>query len=483
MDNEILGKMIIKTTSIKYRDDNTQEGHAEIIMIEKNGLLEKYQENMNIYILATDFRFEKDKYYKCYYKYNTNKKYQDKIPYVAKNLQPLYSIEITENFDEYISIKKICWNDIKNKIVYAPYEKTEQYKYIEGWKKDVWMQYTYQENTKNYLFMLPNSKATEIHDLMNDDEKIKWLLEDLKKYNDKTQETLSKFIGDNTLAGNADKLYSQRWQKAIDLLQSININYDILEKLQENEIIKRKLEDYAKEYVSKKYEEQIKNKYRQLEDIEKQIKLFEDIILKAQIKIEKIHEEKNTYAQKIAELSEEQSNLQKRNIELKANLENEQINYLLRRKDDLIKVSIDMIEYGEEYKKEENKIVIKKDNNLKSVINDIGYVKHKKMIIYPNPKWVSFDDLWGSGFGAMFEMAHKNPDQLYVIIIQNYNLSPCECWSMPIVNLKMQYTDKLPYTEHVGFPHNLWLYFIESDIEDISFPVSEYFNSIFNENE
>lgn len=483
MDNEILGKMIIKTTYMKYRDNNTQEGFAEIILIEKSGVFEQYHGEMNIYILPTDVKFEKERYYQCYYKYNTKKNYQDKTPYVAINIHTIDSIEITEDFDEYIKNKKICWNDVKNNIVYAPYEKTEQYKYIEGWKKEIWMNYTYQDDNKNYLFILPNNKATEIYDMMNDNDKIKWLLEDLKKYNDKTREILSKFIEDNTLVGNADKLYSQRWKKAIELLQSININYDILNKLHENEIIKQKLEDYAKEFVSKKYEEQIKNKYKQLEDIEKQITMFEDIISKAQIKIEKINEEKNVCRQKITKLSEEQNNLLKRNEELKANLEQQQIEYLLRKKESLINISIETVNFGKEYKKEDNKVIIKKYDNLKNAIDEVGYVKHKRMIINPNPKWVSFDDLWGSGFGAMFEMAHKNPDQLYVIIIQNYNLSPCECWSMPIVNLKMQYIDKLPYTEYIGFPNNLWLYFIESNIEDISFPVSEYFNSIFNENE
>ena len=203
--------------------------------------------------------------------------------------------------------------------------------------------------------------------------------------------------------------------------------------------------------------------------------------------INKKEEEKNIILVDVnkekEKLKKENISLKQQNIELKANLEQQQIEYLLRRKDDLIKVSIDNIEYGGEYKKEVvNAIIIKKYDNLKNAIDEVGYVKHKRMIINPNPKWVSFDYLWGSGFGAMFEMAHKNPDKLYVVIIQNYNLSPSECWSMPIVNLKMQYIDKLPYTEHIGFPHNLWLYFIESNIEDISFPVSEYFNSIFNEN-
>ncbi len=43
------------------------------------------------------------------------------------------------------------------------------------------MNYTYQEDNKNYLFTLPNNKATEIYDIMNDNDKIRWLLEDLKK--------------------------------------------------------------------------------------------------------------------------------------------------------------------------------------------------------------------------------------------------------------------------------------------------------------
>ena len=35
---------------MKYRDNNTQEGFAKIILIEKNGIFEQYQENMGIYI-------------------------------------------------------------------------------------------------------------------------------------------------------------------------------------------------------------------------------------------------------------------------------------------------------------------------------------------------------------------------------------------------------------------------------------------------
>ena len=79
----------------------------------------------------------------------------------------------------------------------------------------------------------------------------------------------------------------------------------------------------------------------------------------------------------------------------------------MRKKENLINISIETAEFGKEYQKEDkNEIVIKKYDNLKSAVDEVDYVKHKRMIIYPNPKWVSFDDLWGSVFGAMFEMAH-----------------------------------------------------------------------------
>ena len=80
-------------------------------------------------------------------------------------------------------------------------------------------------------------------------------------------------------------------------------------------------------------------------------------------------------------------------------------------------------------------------------------------------------------------MAHENKEELYIVIIQNYNLSPCECWSMPLVNLIEGYTSKLPYTQNIGYPKNLWIYFIESELNEISFPVSKYFDNIFNGND
>lgn len=482
MDNEILGKMIIKTTYMKYRDNNTQEGFAEIKLIEENSVFKQYHGDTNIYIIPTDTKFEKEKYYQCHYKYNNNKNYSDKMPYVAINIQEIEGIEITEDFDEYIKNKNICWNDIKNKVVYAPYERTEQYKYIEGWNKEIWMHYTYQKDTKNFLYILPNNKATEIYDLMNDNEKINWLLEDLKKYKQNTREILNEFIEESKLICSTDILYHKRWEKGIELLRSIEYNYEIINKLQNNEIIRNKLEEYAKQYLTNKYEEEIKKTYKELEQIELQIEGANNIILNAQKKIEKINEEKNQYNQEIFLLKSEKENLIKENKELQIKIKQEKIEYSIIKKDELLKFSIESIKYGKDYE-QKDKIIIQKFNNIEEVSKRVNGIKHHELIIYPNPKWVSFDNLWSSGFGAIFEMAHENKEELYIVIIQNYNLSPCECWSMPLVNLIEGYTSKLPYTQNIGYPKNLWIYFIESELNEISFPVSKYFDNIFNGND
>lgn len=506
MDNEILGYVIIKVYKVTVTQDNNRYASGEIIFkkIDEQYIepdKKEFGEYCEAFIAANTTDFERNKYYLCAYYENKRSDVKQKI-FINNYIEQIQLVEIIEDEEEYLTKENVYWDDTINKVIYKPVNMCLDKYCIEGWNKSIIYKYTTSEDdNKNYMIVLPSEKPDKYKDYLikNDNKLNEWIIEEIRTYSKEVQKEVKQILLNNM----NESIYGKRWQKGLEqfeknllakndgrkdeLIKVIDTFYYKKSEEINKEIVEKTESIKNKDIIIKSLDKDIKQKEEEKDSLEQSIKKLQSIKINLKNEISKKEIEKNQIVEDVNKeknrLEQENSSLRQQNIELKANLENEQINYLLRRKEDLIKVSIDIIEYGEEYKKEENKIVIKKDNNLKSVIHDIGYVKHKRMIIYPNPKWVSFDDLWGSGFGAMFEMAHKNPEELYVVIIQNYNLSPCECWSMPIVNLKMQYIDKLPYTEHSGFPHNLWLYFIESNIEDISFPVSEYFNSIFNENE
>lgn len=506
MDNEILGYVIIKVYKVTVTQDNNRYASGEIIFkkIDEQYIepdKKEFGEYCEAFIAANTTDFERNKYYLCAYYENKRSDVKQKI-FINNYIEQIQLVEIIEDEEEYLTKENVYWDDTINKVIYKPVNMCLDKYCIEGWNKSIIYKYTTSEDdNKNYMIVLPSEKPDKYKDYLikNDNKLNEWIIEEIRTYSKEVQKKVKQILLNNM----NESIYGKRWQKGLEqfeknllaknderkdeLIKVIDTFYYKKSEEINKEIVEKTESIKNKDIIIKSLDKDIKQKEEEKDSLEQSIKKLQSIKINLKNEISKKEIEKNQIVEDVNKeknrLEQENSSLRQQNIELKANLENEQINYLLRRKDDLIKVSIDMIEYGEEYKKEKNKIVIKKDNNLKGVIDEIKHMKHKEMIIYPNPKWVSFDDLWGSGFGAMFEIAHKNPDQLYVIIIQNYNLSPCECWSMPIVNLKMQYTDKLPYTEHIGFPHNLWLYFIESNIEDISFPVSEYFNSIFNENE
>ena len=518
MDNEILGYVIVKVdTFINQIINKYAYGTIKLKKIDNKYVKpdkREFGESCQAYIAANNTDFERNKYYLCAYSENKKSDVKQKI-FINSYIEQINLIEIIEDEEEYRKKENVYWDDTVNKTIYKPINMCMDKYCIEGWNSSIIYKYTtVEDDNKYYMITLPSEKPDKYKDYLpeNKDKLNEWIIKEIKTYNKEIQKEVEQILLNNI----NESIYSKRWQKGLEQFEKVllaknderkdelikiidtfyykkseEIDKEIVEKtesIKNKDIIIKSLNSDIKKKKKEKKKKKKKIKKKKINKInKKKKKKLQSIKINLKNEINKKEEEKNRIVEDVNKekdrLEQENISLRQQNIELKANLENEQINYLLRRKDDLIKVSIDTIEYNNEYKKEDDKIIIKKYDNLKNAIDEVRDEKHKRMIIYPNPKWVSFDDLWGSGFGAMFEMAHKNPDQLYVIIIQNYNLSPCECWSMPIVNLKMQYIDKLPYTEYIGFPNNLWLYFIESNIEDISFPVSEYFNSIFNENE
>lgn len=506
MDNEILGYVIINVYKVTVTQDNNRYASGKIILKKIDNQYIKpnkreFGEHCEAYVAANNTDFERNKYYLCPYYENKKSDVKQKI-YINSYIEQIHLIEIIEDEEEYRKKQNVYWDDTINRTIYKPINMCMDKYCIEGWNSSIIYKYTtVEDDNKYYMITLPSEKPDKYKDYLpeNKDKLNEWIIKEIKTYNKEIQKEVEQILMNNI----DENIYSERWKKGLErfkhnllvknderkdeLLKIIDAFYSKKSEDIDKEIAEKTESIKNKDIIIKSLNSDIKQKEEEKDKLEQNIKKLQSIKINLKNEINKKEEEKNRIVEDVNKekdrLEQENISLRQQNIELKANLEQQQIEYLLRKKESLINISIETIDFGKEYKKENNTVIIKKYDNLKNAIDEVGYTKHKRMIIYPNPKWVSFDDLWGSGFGAMFEMAHKNPDQLYVVIMQNYNLSPCECWSMPIVNLKMQYIDKLPYTEHIGFPNNLWLYFIESNIEDISFPVSEYFNSIFNENE
>lgn len=500
MDNEILGYVIVKLDTIKTSLlGNNKNAFGEIKFKKVNNNYvepdkEEFGEYLEAFIAANNTDFESYKYYLCAYYENTKKDVRQKI-YINDYIKEIKPVEIVEDEEIYLERRNVYWNDTK--ITYKPIEQCSDEYCIEGWSNSTI--YKYLDNTN--MIIMPSEKPDKYKDYLlenkNENELNRWFVEEIKTYNQNIQKEVEQIIVNKI----NDGIYSERWRKGLEQFKSSLL---IKNDDRKDELIKvidtfyhKKSEEVDKEIAEKidsikdkettknLLEDEIKLKQEEKDKLEHSIKKLQSIKIDLKNEVSRKEEEINILLEDVNKVKEklekENAGLRQQNIELKANLEHQQIEYSLKQKEDLIKISIDVREYGIEYKKEtENKIIVKKYDNLKNVIDELDYTKHERIIIYPNPKWVLYDDLWCSGFGTMFEMAHKNPDKLYVVIIQNYNLSPCECWSMPVINLIKEYTDKLLYSKYTGYPHNLWLYFIESKVEEISFPVSEYFNSIFN---
>lgn len=83
-----------------------------------------------------------------------------------------------------------------------------------------------------------------------------------------------------------------------------------------------------------------------------------------------------------------------------------------------------------------------------------------RLIIQPKPTWLSHEDLWESGFGDFWDMAHENPNKIFIIIIQNYNIALADCYGLYLWNIINEYTKTMPLSKYRdnGRPENLFIY-------------------------
>lgn len=111
----------------------------------------------------------------------------------------------------------------------------------------------------------------------------------------------------------------------------------------------------------------------------------------------------------------------------------------------------------------------------------VHYSKDKyfyRLIIQPKPTWLTHEDLWESGFGAFWDMAHEEQNKKFIIIIQNYNIALADCYGLYLWNIINGYTNSMPLSKYKnkGRPENLWIYLspVVDDKNELMLSESKY---------
>lgn len=101
---------------------------------------------------------------------------------------------------------------------------------------------------------------------------------------------------------------------------------------------------------------------------------------------------------------------------------------------------------------------------------------HVRLLVHPSPTWLSFENLYKSGFGKLFESALLKQDRLHILLIQNFNLTLPECWGYPLWNLHDNISNTVPFTNYTGsWPDNLIVIMSKvasSEEDDYGLPIS-----------
>ncbi len=108
-----------------------------------------------------------------------------------------------------------------------------------------------------------------------------------------------------------------------------------------------------------------------------------------------------------------------------------------------------------------------------------------RLIIQPKPTWLSHEDLWQSGFGDFWDMAHEEIEKQFIIIIQNYNIALSDCYGQYLWNILGGYTNFMPLSKSYtkGRPNNLSIYIspVEDSNGEISLASSQYVENIIKD--
>lgn len=90
------------------------------------------------------------------------------------------------------------------------------------------------------------------------------------------------------------------------------------------------------------------------------------------------------------------------------------------------------------------------------------------------PDWLHFGDFWNNGLGTIWQSAHKYPEKLHFLILEDINLSSPECYARPLFDIIKGIRNHIPYGK-TAFPMNLKILAIKASTTDpeIGLPLIE----------
>lgn len=109
---------------------------------------------------------------------------------------------------------------------------------------------------------------------------------------------------------------------------------------------------------------------------------------------------------------------------------------------------------------------------FKSLIDTIG--SYTLLSISVGANWKSFDDLYYNGLEVMLKAANSTPEEIYILLLQNMNLSYIPSYMQPIDDILVGIGNKLPGNHNItGIPPNLWIIGTRTAKEEEAIPISE----------
>lgn len=357
---------------------------------------------------------------------------------------------------------------------------------------------------ENYscLFSIPKSSLC-ILDCLNYKELFDWFKMQLRNKSGKYLDYLDRETSwrKDLLASFANvgeevkKINTIRYNRLIRMIDLIELDNHAVKDIIDispnfEEIFVREIERHKSEYIQKEIEKgnselfDFKNRIeaekaeidKQFDDYQTKIETSEKILKKKSDELEQLNQSISELTERKEEIIQDFHIIKEvlggtKNSSNNHLMENE--NYVLseicRKKDSVPQQPEDTIGeiacYLNEYEinhKYANRIYNCVMNKQATLIGDlkIGLAVAKAshnacFLVQPvDPDWLHFEDLWNHGLAKMWYAAHEDKDKLYLLILQDVNMSSPECYLRPINNIVSGLTDTLPMS-HLGFPSNL----------------------------
>jgi len=90
------------------------------------------------------------------------------------------------------------------------------------------------------------------------------------------------------------------------------------------------------------------------------------------------------------------------------------------------------------------------------------------------PDWLHFSDFWNNGLGAIWQSAHKYPEKLHFLFLEDINMSSPECFARPLLDMITGIRKLIPFGK-TPYPENLKIIAtkISTENPEIGLPLNE----------